>query len=145
MGYFDGLTSNHFKTTQDGSRLFFPWGSRGSGYAIASEQDYERLRRQVKAHRIASFIVALLIGLLNTTLFKGGIFIIVNSVCIAIVFLLSRTLYEAWMWHLLPRLKASDERLSLRESWSTMLKAFKPEGPWTAQDPSLTRSRKVSD
>jgi hypothetical protein len=30
MGYFDGLASGSFKTSQDGRRLFFPWGVLGS-------------------------------------------------------------------------------------------------------------------
>ena len=45
MGYFDALTSGYFKTAPDGRKLFFPWGVLGRGYAIDSEQDYERLRR----------------------------------------------------------------------------------------------------
>ena len=59
MGYFDGLTSGSFKTAQDGRRLFFPWGVLGSGYAIASEQDYQRLRRQVKAYMVAMLVLVM--------------------------------------------------------------------------------------
>jgi hypothetical protein len=55
MGVFDG--SGRFTTAQDGSRLFFPRYSGGSGYVIASEQDYERLRRQVKVYEIVCLIV----------------------------------------------------------------------------------------
>jgi hypothetical protein len=31
MGYLDALTSGSFKTTEDGERLFFPWGPLGDG------------------------------------------------------------------------------------------------------------------
>ena len=44
MGYFDALTSGTFKTTPDGKRLFFPWGTLGRGYIVGTETDYERLR-----------------------------------------------------------------------------------------------------
>jgi hypothetical protein len=57
MGYFDGLISGSFKTTQDGRRLFFPWGVLGSGYSIASERDYQRLRQQVKGYMIVSLVL----------------------------------------------------------------------------------------
>lgn len=62
MGYFDGLTSGSFKTTQDGRRLFFPWGVLGSGYSIATEQDYQRLRQQVKGYMIVSLVLIIATG-----------------------------------------------------------------------------------
>ena len=54
MGYFDALTSSSFKITQDGRRLFFPWGTLSSGYAVPSEENFERLRRSVKAYMVIS-------------------------------------------------------------------------------------------
>ena len=62
MGYFDGLISGSFKTTQDGRRLFFPWGVLGSGYSIASERDYQRLRQQVKGYMIVSLVLIIASG-----------------------------------------------------------------------------------
>ena len=54
MGYFDALTSSSFKITEDGRRLFCPWGTLGRAYAIPSEREFERLHRCVKAHRVVS-------------------------------------------------------------------------------------------
>jgi hypothetical protein len=45
--------------------LFFPWGVLGRGYTIDSEQDYERLRRQVKAYTIVSLV--LIVGVQAST------------------------------------------------------------------------------
>ena len=55
MGYFEALASSSFKTAADGSRLFFPSGRRGRGYVIASERDYQRLRRQIKTYLVSLF------------------------------------------------------------------------------------------
>jgi hypothetical protein len=59
MSFFD--TDWRFHTTENGRRLFFPWGGRGSGYVVASEQDYARLRKQIKISNIVTFIVVLLV------------------------------------------------------------------------------------
>jgi Ca2+/Na+ antiporter len=112
MGYFDGLTSGSFKTTQDGRRLFFPWGILGSGYSIASEQDYQRLRQQVKAYMIVTLVL-----IIATNSFKGYV------VSVVVAALLT-TLYLAWMWYLLRRLKNSGEKLSLQESMTSQATAY---------------------
>ena len=129
-------------TTQDGSRLFFPWFSRGSGYIIASEQDYERLRRQVKVYEI--FNIALLSSLILAAIFFFPKNLVVSSVATMIAVFLSNMLFSAWMRHLLPRLKVTDEKLP-RQSFSAWLKALKPIGPWTVPDPPVTPAQKVSD
>jgi hypothetical protein len=47
MGSFDAMTNRYFKSAQDGSKLFFPWGMLGRGYVVASDEDYERMRHQL--------------------------------------------------------------------------------------------------
>jgi hypothetical protein len=111
MGYFDGLTSGSFKTTQDGRRLFFPWGVLGSGYSIASEQDYRRLRQQVKGYMIVSLVLIIAAGS-----FAGYVVQVVVAALLV-------TFYLAWMWHALRRLKDSGERLSLQESMTSQAHA----------------------
>jgi hypothetical protein len=111
MGYFDGLTSGSFKTTQDGRWLFFPWGVLGSGYAITSEQDYQRLRQQVKVYMIVSLVLVVASGS-----FEGYVVPVVVGVLLA-------TFYLAWMWHVLRRLKDSGESLSLQESMTSQAHA----------------------
>jgi len=104
MGYFDALTSGSFKTAQDGRRLFFPWGIWGRGYAMASEQDYERLRQQMKTYYIVSLV--LIIGSVAAKIYVASI--IVGALLLGF--------YLVWMRSLLPRLQPSGERLSLQES-----------------------------
>lgn len=125
MGYFDGLASGSFKTAQDGRRLFFPWGVLGRGYAIASEQDYERLRRQVKWFMIVSF--ALIIGLGS---FKGNLASIVVAFPLIGFYLIS-------MLYLLPRLERSGERLSLQESVTSQARAHSLVGLWLLEIAAL--------
>ena len=119
MGYFKGLTSSSFKVMPDGRRVFFPWGVLGSGYAVASEQDYLRLQRQIKGY----LIVSLVLIIIAPNLFKGY----VGTVMITGLLL---AFYGVWMWHLLPRLTNSGERLTLRESMTTQKQALGPTMLW---------------
>jgi hypothetical protein len=104
MGYFDALTSSAFKTTDDGRKLFFPWGTLGRGYVLGSDEDDSRLRGQIKIFTIAALGLIIASGTLQSYLVS----IIVAPVLIGF--------YALWMAYLLPRLSASDERLSLKES-----------------------------
>jgi hypothetical protein len=81
-------------------------------YVIASEQDYQRLRQQFKLYNIATLIVGPLAAGVAAVYFNKQID---AFVFVVIVVLLGRMFYSAWMRHLLPRLKVSDERLSHRE------------------------------
>jgi hypothetical protein len=107
MGYFDALTSSSFKTTADGRRLFFPWGIWGRGYAIPTEQDYERLRNLVKTYTIVSLVVVIGAIALFPVLWALG----VAAVLIAF--------YLAWLPNLLRGLTPTDEQLSWQESITT--------------------------
>ena len=118
MGYFEGLTSGSFKTAQDGRRFFFPWGVLGSGYAIASEQDYLRLRQQVKAYMVATLVLAISSGMYDPNL--GPLAALVPLI----------GFYLMWMWRVLPRLQRSDEKLSLKESMTSQAHAHGPLVLW---------------
>ena len=48
IGVLDALCEGTFVRRRDGRILFFPWGALGHGYALASEQEHRRLRREVK-------------------------------------------------------------------------------------------------
>jgi len=130
----------YFKTTQDGSKLFFPWAARGAGYVIASEQDYQRLRQQIKLYNRVHLAILVAVAIAAEFFTKIG-----PAVIIIIGGFLSEKVYTAWVRRLLPRLRLSDEKLSHREVWAGTLKALKPIGPWTVPDPSVASSRTVSD
>jgi len=121
MGYFDALTSGYFKTAPDGSKLFFPWGVLGRGYTIDSEQDYERLRRQVKAYTIVSLV--LIVGVTALQAYVGAV--VLGALLIAF--------YLGWMRYLLRGLQASDERLSLQDSMTSQARAHSVTGLWLLQ------------
>jgi hypothetical protein len=130
----------YFKIMPGETRLFFPWAAGGAGYVIASEQDYQRLRQQIKLYNRVYLTVAIAVAV--------GVewFTTISSiVAVVIAAFLSDVVYKAWMRRLLPRLKVSDEKLTHREWWSGTLKALKPIGPWTVQDPSVTSPRTVAE
>ncbi|MEO8321287.1 MAG: hypothetical protein ABI561_23520 [Bradyrhizobium sp.] len=125
MGYFDGLTSGGFKTAQDGRRFFFPWGIFGRGYAIASERDYLRLRQQVKAYMVATLVLVIASGIYDPYLapLATGVLLV--------------GFYLTWMWRVLPRLKRSDEKLSMRESMTSQAHAHGPVVLWLLEIGSI--------
>ena len=125
MGYFEGLTSGSFKTTEDGRRLFFPWGVLGSGYVIASEPDYQRLRRQVKTYMVVTLAAVIASGMYDP--YRAPLAAAAALVCF----------YLAWMWSALPRMERSDEKLSLRESMTTQARAHGPVVLWLLEIASI--------
>ena len=126
MGYFDALTSACFKTAQDGRKLFFPcdelffpWGYNGRGYVIASEQEYQRLHRQVKLYTVVSLVLnvslVLIVSLILIVGASGGFqaFLAV----FAIAPLLNIYYRVVWMrLFLLRGLQPSDETLSWQDA-----------------------------
>jgi hypothetical protein len=108
MGYFDGLTSGSFKTTEDGRRLFFPWGVLGSGYAIASE-----------------LVLVIASGMYEPYLAP------LAAAALLVCF------YLAWMWRVLPRLQRSDEKLSLQESMRSQARAHGAVSLWLLEIVSI--------
>jgi Ca2+/Na+ antiporter len=125
MGYFDGLTSGSFKTAQDGRKLFFPWGVLGSGYAIASEPDYQRLRQQVKAYMAVTLVLVIVSGMYEPYLAP------LAAAAVLVCF------YLGWMWRVLPRLQRSDEKLSLQESMTSQAQAHGAVMLWVLEIASI--------
>ena len=44
MGYFDALSQSSFKRTEDGHTAFYPGGTRGAGYILKDEEQYQKVR-----------------------------------------------------------------------------------------------------
>lgn len=118
MGYFDALTSGYFKTAPDGRKLFFPWGVLGRGYTIDSEQDYERLRRQVKAYMVVALVPIIVTAALRA--YVGAL----------VIAMLLVVFYLVWMRFLLRGLLPSDERLSVQDSMTAQARAHSAAGLW---------------
>jgi hypothetical protein len=118
MGYFNVVTNGYFKTAQDGRKLFLPWGVLGRGYIIASEQDYLRLRQQIKIYTVVMLV--LVIGSVSLQGKLGG-FVIAT---------LLTGFYLVWTRYLLRGLQRSDERMSLQESIASQARAFSPLVLW---------------
>ena len=102
MAYLDSLTNGYFKTAQDGRKLFLPWGMFGRCYVIASTEDYERLKLQIKVYAIAMLLL-----IIGTAPLKHDLgFLFVPAPIIAI--------YGVWTLYLVRRLQRSNERLRLQ-------------------------------
>jgi hypothetical protein len=104
MGYFDALISGTFKTTPDGKRLFFPWGTLGRAYVVRTEADYQRMRSQIKTSLAAGMVV--IIALVATRAYQLG-FAATALWCV---------LYAGWVAWRVRGLDPSDERLTWREA-----------------------------
>jgi hypothetical protein len=107
MSYFDALMSSWFKTLPDGRKLFYPRGAWGRGYIIASEQDYKRLRQQIKVYLIV--MVVLMIG---ASVSPGYLWILGLGV------LLLGFYYLVFAPYCVRGLQPSDEKLSLQDSYT---------------------------
>ena len=120
-GYFNALTSSSFKTMPDGRRLFFPWGVLGGGYIIATEEDYQPLRQQMKAYTITSLVLII-----------GSVIALTTLAAFAVAALLI-VAYAAWMPFLLRGLQRSQERLSLTESMTSQARTHHTATLWALQ------------
>jgi hypothetical protein len=119
---FDALLGgSSFKTASDGSRLFYPLGHLGRGYVIASESDYQRLRRQVKIYYVVLFV--LIIGvpffLGVAAPFGGGLVHLLyqhwqQTYVVPVIAVLWFGFYGVWAWSLCRHLQPSNETLSGR-------------------------------
>ena len=121
MGYFDALTSSYFKTAADGRKLFYPWGVLGRGYAIATEQDQQRLRRQLKIYTIVSFVLIVGACVLQT-------YLVAILIAVALI-----VFYLFWVRRLIAGLQPSGEGLSMRESFTAQALAHSGSGLWAME------------
>jgi hypothetical protein len=99
MGTFDALTEGSFRTTQDGRRVFFPWGPWGRGYVVPSEEQYQRLHQKLKTFMMAAIIPVI------------GLAIMTRYVTAAVMGVIVMALYPAWVVHLVQDLPTSEDRL----------------------------------
>ncbi len=118
-GYLDRMISGYFKTAQDGRKLFYPWGPLGSGYVIASEKDYTRVAGSLKTYIVV--LTALTIGAFSLAGYLSALVMLPG----AIIF------YFFWKPYLVRGLQPSEEKLSLRESYTNQALARSPKELWS--------------
>jgi hypothetical protein len=124
MSYFDALNGQFFKTARDGRKLYFPWGLWGRGYVVPSEQDYERLHRQLKTFYAVYF--ALIIPVC------AGIFRIYYIAAFVLAVLIT-AFYAVWSRHLAAGLEVTNERLSLWEIMASQGRACNGLTLWSLE------------
>jgi hypothetical protein len=117
--FLDRVTGGLFKTAQDGRRLFFPWGVWGRGYVISSEQDSRRIKHQLGIFVIVS--AALTVGAI---ILKGYLAATVIAGLLLVFFV-------SWKPQLVRGLQPSDERLSLKESYTSLALAQSSRQLWS--------------
>ena len=126
MGYFDALMSSWFKTLPDGRKLFYPRGAWGRDYIVASEQDYKRLRQQLKVYLIV--MVVLMIG---ASVSPGYLWILGLGV------LLLGFYYLVFAPYCVRGLQPSDEKLSLQDSYTNEALALSSKRLWSMEIGSI--------
>jgi Ca2+/Na+ antiporter len=85
---------------------------------VASEQDYERLRRQVKAYMVVALVPIIVTAALRA--YVGAL----------VIAMLLVVFYLVWMRFLLRGLLPSDERLSVQDSMTAQARAHSAAGLW---------------
>jgi hypothetical protein len=125
MGYFDGLTSGNFKTAQSGQKLFFPWGYLHRGYVLGSEQDAERMRRQLKMYYIV--LMAAIIG-------TSAIHAFIVSAAVAV---LGIVFYAIWSRRQVAGLQPAGETMSFGESAAAQARAYGARRLWLTEAGAL--------
>ena len=117
MGYFDALTSGYFRTTEDGRRLFFPWGPIGRGYVVGTPEQFRRLRRRIRSYYVVS--LPLTIGAVVFAGLLGG----------AVILPVVIVPYAIWVRIQCRDLAVADERLTFTESRINQAREFNKAVP----------------
>jgi hypothetical protein len=118
QNFLDALVSGMFKTSRDGRKLFYPRGIWGRGYVIPSENDYQRVARQLRMYIIAAFVLAAVLGGV------GYLAIIIGGALFAIFY------FVVLVRNLVRGLEPSDERLSLLQAYTSQALAFNTAWLW---------------
>jgi hypothetical protein len=100
MTILDALTHFYFRTTEDGRMLFFPYGAIWRGFLVPSSEEFERLRRRVKARILGGYAMFLIVVLLTSS----------KYVLVAWLLFIFYIFYS-WLWMLAQRrgLKKTNE------------------------------------
>ena len=125
MGYFDAMVRGTLMTTEDGRRVFLPWGVFGPAYIVPSEQEFERLGRLVKAYLIVSLSLAFLLVMWGTYL-ELTAFVLVSCV-----------LYGIWAQIECRRLRRSVGQPTRDEAFTLQTRAWSRATLWLFEVVSL--------
>jgi hypothetical protein len=125
MGYFDALTSSYFKAGADGRQVFFPWGVLERGYALPSEEAYNKLRGKLKVYTIVA-----LAAIIGTS--AAQMYLVSAGITAALI-----GFYVVWAQFLLRGLAPVEETLSLRESYTSQALAHSAVTLWALEISSL--------
>jgi len=116
FGVLDALCEGTFVRRGDGRILFFPWGAVGPGYALASEREHQRLRREVKRLLVLGLFAAPLAAGLGLRAFGLG-----PIAALGALLALVGGLRLAWLTRSLER---SPERLTRAEGNARVARAM---------------------
>ena len=127
QNYLDALMSGYFKTAQDGRKLFYPRGVWGRGYTIASEQDYERVVREIKSFWVVGLVLGTIGAVALSTVLIGYLPLFISAAVLILLYFVAGAPYLA------RNLQPSDERLTLQESYSSQLAVYGSAKLWWLQ------------
>jgi hypothetical protein len=115
LGLFSAVAESAFVRRGDGVVLFYPWGSSGRGYAMRSEREHRRLRRE-----LAWILRIALLGLpLAVTFFPDEV--VPRALPVALLLALVLLLRIFWLTRRLP---PCAERISKHEAGARLAAAL---------------------
>jgi hypothetical protein len=118
MGYFEGLIASSFKTDEKGQVIFYPWGKMGKGYILSRDEQQIEISKFVKLYYVISFASIIGLGIVLGWLYT----------VILLPFLF------AWYYFVITKrlkgLSKSDEKLTLKESYTSSAKAHNAVTLW---------------
>ena len=116
--YSDLLTTSCMKVGADGRKIFYPWGIYRRGYAFPTNAAYERLNDLLKI-----YIVISLLCILPSVATR-------SYLAAAILFLVSMVFYPIWMRFELPRLQPTQDKLTIRGSYTNFARLLPAWVAW---------------
>jgi hypothetical protein len=126
MGYQSVSDALHFKSNSYGQKIFFPWSYWGRGYLLASDQDYERLRRQLGASQVFFTLLAVVLMPIVMIQQNWGV-----AFCGFVALLIA--LSSVWTRHLVAGLERTNERLSPKECWTYLAVEYSAFRLWAVE------------
>jgi len=118
MGFFEGWAGKYFKKDATGRSVYYPWGFAGKGYILPDAEKEAHVRKSLKFEQKVTLLAFLC----------AGVFMHWLPVACALAGL--------YLWsyamnaRLVRGLQVSDERLTMRESFSGQARTTGPRTLW---------------
>ncbi len=136
MSVIDGIVDASFKTGEDGSPLFYPWGILGRGYVIPNARRKEQIQVFLRRYTLIGLTVTVVVGLAAMAVMMfaswwGGI-------ALWLALLAAALIGGAWVAAQLTRgLERTPTRLTFGEGYTNAARSLSQTALWLLEFISL--------